>query len=221
METVSQPVTHPLELALGVTVKRLLQWGIPLSAFVLFIEAPPPVEGLLAYSLIHLALIQLAALLLATELAPLLDEPWFGRVRRPWLASAVSLVVLITGFAALLSLATSAAARYDPSLQFLQLLSSLDIAWVTAAIFLGARRMWSLGAAWALAGTIIVICIGSIALYLNVVGFTTGGGWVVNGDRLGAIVIPADMLAAIAALTVLLAAGLGPAQPTEQRSPQS
>jgi len=38
------------------------------------------------------------------------------------------------------SLATSAALRYDPSLQFLQLLSSLDIAWAATALALGARR---------------------------------------------------------------------------------
>ena len=194
-------------------------WVIPLSAFMLFIEAPSPEEGLLAYSTIHLLLLQLAVLVLAAELAPLLNTPWFPAVRRQWLASAVSLVALVTGFAALLTLATSAAARYDPSFQFLQLLSSLDIAWVTSAMFFGAWRMWGRTAAWVLGTVIIVVCVASIAFYLNVVGFTPAGGWLVDGGELLRIVIPADMVAAIAAIAVLLGAGFS--QPTVQRNPQS
>ena len=161
----------------------------------------------------------LAVLVLAAEMAPLLDAPWFATTRRPWLVSAISLVALITGFAALLTLATSAAARYDPSMQFLQLLSSLDIAWVTSAMFFGAWRMWGRLAAWLLGSLIIVACVASIAAYLSIVGFAPGGDWLVDGSELLRIVIPADMVAAIAAIAVLLGAGFS--QPTVQRSPQS
>ena len=138
----------------------------------------------------------------------------------PWLASAASLIAIVTGFAALLTLATSAAARYEPSLQFLQLLSSLDIAWVTAALFYGAWKLWGRLPAWILGSLIVVACVGSIAVYLNVVGFTESGGWLVDAPRMMTIVIPADMVAAVVALSVLLSAGLKTDQATVQRSPQ-
>ena len=211
---------HPLESALGVGLKRLLQWSIPLSVVALVFKAPGPDDGLLTYSLIHLLILQVAALILTAELAPLLDPPWFPRVRRPWLASAASLIAIVTGFAALLTLATSAAARYEPSLQFLQLLSSLDIAWVTAALFYGAWKLWGRLPAWILGSLIVVACVGSIAVYLNVVGFTESGGWLVDAPRMMTIVIPADMVAAVVALSVLLSAGFKTDQATEQRSPQ-
>jgi len=211
---------HPLESALWVGLKRLLQWGIPLSVLALVFEAPDPEAGLLTYNMVHLIVLQVAALLLAAELAPLLNRPWFPAVSRHWLASAASLIAIITGFAALLTLATSAAARYEPSLQFLQLLSSLDIAWVTAALFYGAWKLWGRLTAWVLGSLIIVACVASIAVYLNVVGFTESGGWLVDGTRMMTIVIPADMVAAVVALSVLLSAGWNADQATEQRSPQ-
>lgn len=211
---------HPLESALGVGLRRLLQWGIPLSLLALIFEAPGPQDGLLGYNLAHLVVLQVAALLLAAELAPLLDRPWFPAVSRSWLASAASLIAIVTGFAALLTLATSAAARYEPSLQFLQLLSSLDIAWVTAALFYGAWKLWGRPMAWVLGSLIVVACVASIAVYLNVVGFTESGGWLVDASRMMTIVIPADIVAAVVALTVLLSAGWKSDQPIEQRNPQ-
>lgn len=211
---------HPLESALGVGLKRLLQWGIPLSLLALIFEAPGPQDGLLGYNLAHLVVLQVAALLLAAELAPFLDRPWFLAVSRSWLASAASLIAIVTGFAALLTLATSAAARYEPSLQFLQLLSSLDIAWVTAALFYGAWKLWGRPTAWVLGSLIVVACVASIAVYLNVVGFTESGGWLVDASRMMTIVIPADTVAAVVALAVLLSAGWKADQPIEQRNPQ-
>lgn len=218
---VTKGASHPLQKALGLGLKRLLQWGIPLSAALLLFPAPPPDDGLLAYNLVHLGVLQVAALLFAAEIQNLLDQPWFPDVRRPWLASAASLVALVTGFAALLTLATSAAARYDASLQFLQLLSSLDIAWVTAALFFGAMQLWRPSLAWAAAVAIVVACIGSIAAYLIEVGFTPEGGWIVSGPDLMTIVIPADTVAALISITVLLVASQRTDQLTAQRSPQS
>ncbi len=199
--------SHPLETALGLSLKRLLQWGIPLSVIGLVFKAPAPDDGLLVYKIAHLLVLQVAALVLAAELAHLLDRPWFATVRRSWMASAASLIAVVTGFSALLTLATSAAARYEPSLQFLQLLSSLDIAWVTAALFYGAWKLWGRFSAWMLASLIVVACVASIAAYLNVVGFADSGGWLVDGSKLWTIVIPADMAAATVALSVLLVAG--------------
>jgi len=197
-------------------------WGLPLTVVMLFFPAPTLAEDLMPYSIGHLAIIQLASVAFAARLAIELSHPWFAVLRRPWLASAASLVALVTGFAALMTLASSAAARYDVSLQFLQLLSSIDIAWVAAALLFGGLRLWSSRAAWIATAGIIAACIGSIAIYLAVVGFTGSGGWLVSGADLMKIVIPADVVAAIVAIGALLvAAKRADPYPTAQRRPQS
>ena len=123
--------------------------------------------------------------------------------RREALSGAVVLVVLVTGVVALVTLASSAALRLTPSLQFLQLLSALDIAWVVAAISIGARQRWG-GRAAVVSGTVIgVACVVSIWNYLRVVGFSSDGGWLVDGAQLMKLVIPFDMAAAVVAVTVL------------------
>lgn len=211
---------HPLESGLAIAVRYLLAFGVPIAVIGLIVKAPSPDDGLLAYNLVHLLVLQLAALALAVALSRLLDTPWFGGNKRPWLASAASLVAIVTGFAALLTLAASAASRFDPSLQFLQLLSSLDIAWATAALYLGARALWGSKVAMAVALGLIVACVASIAAYLASVGFTDAGGWLADGGEMMRLVIPADMIAAAVAIGVLLIAN-GNQGPTEQRSPQS
>jgi len=197
---------HPLEQSLALGMRRLLQWTIPLVATALVFPAPDAGQGLLAYTLAHLTLVQVATFLLVLELAPMTRTPWFVHVKRPWLASAVSVVAVAVGFSALITLATSAAARYDVSLQFLQLLSSLDIAWVVAALYLGSLRLWSRTTATVAGALLLIACVVSIAVYLVVVGFTPGGGWLVDGSRMLTIVIPSDVMAAIISLTVLLRA---------------
>lgn len=211
---------HPLETGLAKGLKALLLWGVPLSLLMLVFRAPSDPDQLFIYNLGHLFVLQIAAFLFAKSLAPLTDDPWFQTNKRPWLASSASVIALATGFAAMLTLATSAAAGYDPSLQFLQLLSSLDIAWATAALYLGARKLWGDRIGMAAAILLIVACVGSIAIYLNAVGFTDSGGWVVDGAKMMQIVIPSDMMAAAVAIAVLLFAARQEA-PTEHLSPQS
>lgn len=219
METTPSP--HPVESILGTGLRRLLQWGLPLSLAALIFGAPGPDEGLFEYSLAHLTVVQIATYLFVVEMGALTDRPWFNHLRRSWLASTASLVAAAVGFSALLTLATSAAARYDVSLQFLQLLSSLDIAWVVAALYLGVRRLSGPPVAtWAGAG-LLVACVASIAIYLAVVGFTDAGGWLVDGARLLRIVLPSDAMAAIIAITFLLLASRKADQPTEQARLQS
>ena len=183
------PSRHPVELILATGLKRLLMWGIPLSLAMFLIPAPGPDDGLLFYSLAHLIVLQIATFGFAVEMTSLTDEPWFTHTKRAWLASVASLVAAVVGFSALLTLATSAAARYDVSLQFLQLLSSLDIAWVVAALYVGARKLWGKGLGLLLGSVILAACVGSIALYLQTVGFTESGGWLIDGDALFRIVI--------------------------------
>jgi hypothetical protein len=78
-------------------------------------------------------------------IAPHGDAPWFGwcswsRFRRR-LATTIGVIVIITGVTGLVTLASSAAMQYEPSLQFLQLLSALDIAWVVAGTTLALRSL--------------------------------------------------------------------------------
>ena len=207
---------HPVETILTVGLKRLLIWGVPLSALALVFEAPGPSDGLLTYNLVHLTILQLATAWFAFELASLTDRPWFNGLKRQWLASTASLIAAVVGFSALLTLATSAAARYDPSLQFLQLLSSMDIAWVVAGIYLGSRKLWGRPVDLILGSIILAACVGSIALYLQTVGFSVDGGWLVDGSAMSRIVLPADTVAALLALGILLGA-----QRTAQARPQS
>lgn len=211
---------HPVERILVTGLKRLLQWGIPLSLIAGLLPAPDG-NGLLQYTLIHLTILQIATFLFAIEMSSMTDDPWFSPVKHSWLASSASLVAAVVGFSALLTLATSAAARYDPSLQFLQLLSSLDIAWVVTALFLGSRMLWSKPLALTLASALIAICVWSIAVYLNSVGFTSAGGWLVDWGEMMRIIIPTDTVAAVVAIAALLGASRRADQRTAQPSPQS
>lgn len=211
---------HPMETILSTGLKRLLQWGIPLSLLALVFPAPQG-DGLFSYVLIHLTVLQIATFVFAVEMAPLTDDPWFRQFKRAWLASSASLVAAAVGFSALLTLATSAAARYDVSLQFLQLLSSLDIAWVVATLFLGSRKLWGQPVALVLASILIGACVLSIAIYLDTVGFTSDGGWLIDGTQMMRIVIPSDTVAAIVSLSVVLVASQRSTTPIAQPSPQS
>jgi hypothetical protein len=123
-------------------------------------------------------------------------------------------VILITGAVGLVTLATSAALRYDVSLQFLQLISALDIAWVVAAFSLGLR--WGFGWRVAVGGAMMMgaVCVWSIWRYLDVVGFTAEGGWFVDGGRIASLILPFDLIAAVLAVTALVI-GVGRADRAE------
>ena len=115
----------------------------------------------------------------------------------------MSLVVIITGTVGLVTLASSAALRLQPSLQFLQLLSALDIAWAAGAVVVGGYRLWSPPVA-RIAGLVVgVACVISIWNYLRLVGFTADGGWLLDGGQLLRLVIPFDMIVGAAAGAVL------------------
>ena len=144
-------------------------------------------------------------LFLVRDLARFLDGTWFlwlGQVGRN-VAAGAAVVALTTGAVALVTIATSAALRFDPSLQFLQLLSALDIAWVVAATLIGVR--WLAGKVIGdLAGTAIgIVCVWSIWNYLQIVGFAADGGWLLDGSALVRYVLPYDVMAAIIATLAL------------------
>lgn len=161
-------------------------------------------------STVHLSALVAFGLALAVVVAPLAWAEWFPARGWPqWrrrLAGQVVLVVVVTGTVALVTLASSAALRMQPSLQFLQLLSALDIAWAAGAVIVGGHLLWSRRTA-GLAGLAVgVACVLSIWNYLRVAGFTVDGGWLVDGGELMRLVIPADTAAAVAAIATLVAA---------------
>ena len=153
------------------------------------------------------------------------DDPWFkamswGPAMRS-IASGVGLVVLVTGTVGLITLASSAALGFDPSLQFLQLLSALDIAWAGAALTIGVYRAFSRGWAIFAGATLGIVCVWSIWNYLSIVGFGPDGSWVVSGPDLARYVIPFDIVAALLAVVFFLVGVRSQVHTTEQPSPQS
>jgi len=174
---------------------------------------------------VHLALLVAFGLTLAHVLVPLGGDGWFeatgwSRFSRV-VASGIGLVVLVTGTVGLVTLASSAALRFDPSTQFLQLISALDIAWVGAAVMVGAYRAW--GRVWAVSGGLLVgvVCVWSIWRYLDHVGFGPNGEWIVSPADLMRFVLPFDVVAATIAVAIFLIGARKVAQVTEQPSPQS
>ncbi len=194
----------PLEAAV---IKAFPYLIVPLAVTPLLLLVPADSSRFLV-SNTHLSAVVALALLLAMVLAPRVREDWFPD--RRWaphlrrLAGAAALVVIATGVVALVTLASSAALRLQPSLQFLQLLSALDIAWATAAVVVGGHLLWSRRAAAAGGLIVAVACVFSIWNYLRVVGFNEDGGWLLDGGELMKLVIPFDMAAAVVAIAVLV-----------------
>jgi len=217
----SVPDAPPIERALLRTVPWLAA-GLIASLPLLFV--PPPKTPLTWFSL-QLVLLVAYSLVLTFVLMPLGDEAWFAAMGwGPWLraiASGIALVVLVTGTVGLVTLASSATLGLDPSLQYLQLLSALDIAWVAAAVMLGVYR--TKGRALAVvAGSIVgIICVWSIWNYLNIVGFGPGGSWIGFGPDLIRYVIPVDVVSAFLAVGLFLGGARTQAHETEQPNPQS
>ena len=161
-------------------------------------------------------IVQLAVLVgflfaLTWKVAPYGDRQWFiGKTWSPFhrhLVTAATLIVIVTGTTGLVTLASSAAMGFQPSLQFLQLLSALDIAWVVGGIILAARALWGRAAALTIGSAMSVICVFSIALYLAEVGLTADGNWLVDQEQMLRLVIPFDVAAALMTigLTILAA----------------
>jgi hypothetical protein len=192
-----------------------LEWAIVTTAKVVAVAVPPSVALLLvggigdgarlAVVLVHLSIVVAVGLWTTQRLVRRVDERWLTSMGgwRERFATAAVAVSLVTGMAALVTLASSAALRYDPSLQFLQLLSALDIAWVTAATTIGVG-WWRGRRAGMVAGLVVaVVCVWSIWAYLDAVGFAEDGGWLVDGAALWRHVLPYDIMAAVIALSSL------------------
>ncbi len=192
--------------------------GLAISPALLAVDVP-----LLVGFTAHLAALVAFGLGLAHALAPRSDEAWFSSLRYPGvaqLASAAAVVIIVTGVVGLVTLASSAALRFHPSTQFLQLISALDIAWATTAVLLGVR--WARSrrlATWA-ASALGIVCVWSIWRYLVNVGFGPDGEWLVTRAALFEYVLPFDVAAAFLAVGAVVA-GIRRRQATWQPSAQS
>lgn len=211
---------HPFERALGIATRWVLI-GAGLSILGLAVPQPGSEGPRLLLVSAHLVALTAFSIALTTRLSPLFDRPVFlglsPAARR--LGTDAALVALVTGAVALVTLASSAALRLQPSLQFLQLLSALDIAWSTSALQTGVRRLRSPSAGLAAGVLLGVACVASLVNYLRVIGFGPDAGWIVDAPRMAALVLPVDLVAAVLAIGSLVAASRR--QPTVQRSPQS
>lgn len=209
-----------MERAVIATVPFLVA-GLALSLLLLLTS---PATSITIVTL-HLAALVLLGLLTAFRLEPLAGGDWF--LGRPWSpfwrlsASGVAIVFLVTGVVGLVALASSAALRYPPSMQFLQLLSALDIAWAATALIVGLHRGWGRWVAIAGGAALAVVCVWAIWRYLDVVGLGPDGAWIVDAGALFEHVLPYDTAAAIAAVAAFLLGTRRAAQAIEQASPQS
>lgn len=208
-----------MERAVLATVP-FLAIGLVVSVPLLLIRWTPPPFSLVV---IHLAALVVLGLVAVIWLAPLAGIDWFKG--RPWspfwrsAASGISVVFLVTGMVGLVTLASSAALRYPPSMQFLQLLSALDIAWAGAALVIGIYRAWRLPAAVTAGIVLAIVCVWSIWRYLDIVGFGPAGEWIVDPEALARYVLPFDVAAAVMAVGAFVFGTRR--QAMEQASPQS
>lgn len=198
----TDPTDTPMERAVLAAVPFLVA-GLVLSLPLLLVTwTPPPMRPVI----VHLSGLVLLGLAAAVWLAPLAGADWFlGRAWSAWwrlVASGVTVVVITTGVVGLVTLASSAALQFPPSMQFLQLLSALDIAWAGGALVVGAHRAWGRAAAVAAGVVLGVVCVFAIWRYLDVVGFGPSGEWIVDGPALWRNVIPADTAAALVGIAV-------------------
>ena len=209
----------PMERAVLGTLPFLAIGLVASVPLILVRWSPPPFTVVI----VHLAALVLLGLVAALRLTPLAGNDWFrGQSWTPFwrlAASGISVVFIVTGMVGLVTLASSAALRYPPSLQFLQLLSALDIAWAGAALVIGVYRAWRLPAATTAGTVLAIVCVWSIWRYLDVVGFGPEGEWILDSAALARYVLPFDVLAAVMAIGAFVFGTRR--QAMEQASPQS
>lgn len=193
--TADTPLVWALRRAL-----QLLAFTLPLALLLLAVDVTD--DNRLAAAMLQLGAVSgIGAGLTITYLSRL-SEPWFpepGRLAERW-ASAATATSFVVGVVALVTLASSSALGFDPSLQFLQLISALDIAWVVAAGAIGATWRFGRAAGWTVGTGLLFLCLWAVWRYLDAVGFDEFGGWLVDEDALMRLVLPYDMVAASIAL---------------------
>jgi len=212
---------NTIEHSLSVVAK----WALPALLVSLLGLAIPGDWDLEALFLTHLALLAIWSLGLGRNMVHSVATHglWFSHLDRPKArrATAVGVVAAVSLATMLVTLASSAALRYDPSTQFLQLLSAFDIAWVVTGLIIGLSFRLRRGM-WMTAGVAMtVMCLFSIYLYVDAVGFGRNGEWLVQAAEMLRLVIPFDVAAAIMTTAAILWGSSEVAYPMAQPSDQS
>jgi hypothetical protein len=183
-----------------------------MAAAVPLLVIPQPGTGPRLPALVHLGLLGAFAIGLAFHLAPVADRPWLtgttiGEAAR-WAGAGLVVAAMVAASASGVAVATGAALRFDPSLQYLQVLATLHLSVTASLVVLGARRRF--GGAIAAVGAAAMVAAGLWTewRYLGAVGFTPAGGWVVDGSEMRVIVLP-FLAGSAAAAAAAFAAGAG------------
>ena len=212
---------HTIEHSLAVVAR----WALPALVVSLVGLAVPGEWNLEAVFLTHLSLLAIWSLGLGRNLVHSVSTHglWFSHLAAPKArrATAVGLVAAVSFATMLVTLASSAALRYDPSTQFLQLLSAFDIAWVVTGLIIGLSFRVGRGK-WMAAGVAMtVMCVFSIYLYVDAVGFGPNGEWLVRASEMLRLVIPFDVAAAVMTTAAILWGSSVVSYPMAQPSDQS
>ena len=190
---------------------RTLLWATTGAAAAIPVLVLPQPDDPLFTAVVQLAIIAVYAVAMTLHLAALGDAPWFdglaigGRARRglTW----VMLVADVAGASAVTALATSAALRYQPSVQLLQLVSVIVVGVVVSASALGTRRRWGGAPALAMAAVLGAVLVWVMWRHLDTVGSTASGGWRVDGSVVRETVVP-YVAGAVVVAGALFGAGL-------------
>lgn len=184
---------------------RTLLWATTGGAVAVPALLVPAVSDPVLPGVIHLVLLAIFAMGLTFHLAPLAEPAWFGgtdlgEAGRVALTRIV-VVAAVSAAVAAATVPTAVALRYDASMQFFVLLVAVAIAGHTAAVVLGVRSRFGAGAA-SIAGAVPgLVASGMFWRYLDLVGTGPGGSWVVDGSRIGTLVLPVTAAISILAWT--------------------
>jgi hypothetical protein len=198
-------MTHPFETGLRVGTRWVIYGAI---ASLVGFAVPHETDSSRLWLIgVHVTLLTVGIFALTHHLAPVFETGAFDTYgpfgRR--LGTDAALVALVTGAVALVTLASSATLGYQPSLQFLMLISALDIAWTTSGFYLGISRLSSKPWAGPAAGVFMgSMCVMALIRYLAVIGFGPDGGWDVQAPEMMRMVIPADTVAALLTIGALV-----------------
>ena len=161
--------------------------------------------------MVHLLLISAFGVYLGYRLLKRLDPVWFASApitsTQRVFGTALGVVIIVTGSVGLVTLASSAALRLRPSTQFLQLLSTLDIAWAAATVMVAFYWLWNRVQMALIGGfAVVVACAFPYGRYVDQAAFGPGGAWRMRASELWEYVLPYDIFIAVVAIGLLLLA---------------
>ena len=158
--------------------------------------------------MVQLVMISVFGIYLAFRLLKRLEPVWFDSspitATQRVFGTGLGVVIIVTGCVGLVTLASSAALRLRPATQFLQLLSTLDIAWAASTVMVAAYWLWSRVRVALFGGLVVVAaCTVTLARYVDEAAFGPNGGWRLTASELWEYVLPYDIGVAAIAIGML------------------